>query len=318
MLKDSYVPLGGFLDCAESRATSEGVKCSVLESVCDALSVWKVAARQASALSVSFQGTTCEFVTRFRCVGAGGWYRSNPDHSKIEAFAGKSLLSIEKIVNFVETEFLSFLQNRKKLNNAYSPSTLSYLLLHSVLFPFQIYLLSQAVGDTSCQRTESLILEGYLMQLLSSSVRILSCVIATISESPEVQAIVMTSLNETVLGVLFMHLLSMLYLEEFCHHIASSLRSDLHEMTLLWCRLMSTIHVSKSLQQTKDDLLVKSVYQKEYTTVPASLAWHVTLFHLLISTDTKYHFSCYHFNYVEGRDDFCCLLESYLFSGGLM
>ena len=161
--------------------------------------------------------------------------------------------------------------NRKKLVNAYSPSALSYLLLHSVLFPFQIYLLSQAVGDTSCQRTESLILEGYLMQLLSSSVRILSCVIATISESPEVQAIVMTSLNETVLGVLFMHLLSMLYLEEFCHHIASSLRSDLHEMTLLWCRLMSTIHVSKSLQQTKDDLLVKSVYQKEYATTEPGL-----------------------------------------------
>ena len=162
----------------------------------------------------------------------------NPDHSLAEAFAGKALLSIEKIVNFVETEFLSFLQKRKKLVSAYSPSPLSHLLLHSVLFPFQVYLLSQAVGDTSCQRTESLILEGYLMQLLSSSVRILSCVIATISKTPEAQAILMTSLNETVLGVLFSHLLSMLYLEEFCHHIASILRSDLHEVTLLWCRLM--------------------------------------------------------------------------------
>ena len=218
----------------------------------------------------------------------------------------------------MENEFIEYLCNGKKISSAYIPSSLSYLLLHSVLFPFQIYLISQAVGDTSCQRTESLILEGYLMQVLSSSVRILGCVISTVSESPEIQAVIMTSLNETVMGVLFLHLLSMLYLEEFCHHIASSLRSDLHEVTVLWCRLMSLLHVSKSLQQTKDDLLVKSVYQSEYTTVPASLAWHVTLFHLLISTNTKYHFSCYHFNYVEGRDDFCCLLESYLFSGGLM
>ena len=78
MQKGSYVPLGGFLDCAESRARRKGVRRSVLESVCAALPDWEVAARQASALSVSFQGANYEPTARFRCVGACGWYFQTP------------------------------------------------------------------------------------------------------------------------------------------------------------------------------------------------------------------------------------------------
>ena len=226
------------------------------------------------------------------------------------------MLSIEKMISFVENEFIRYL-TKNHLVHAYVPSKLSQIILHEILFPFQIYLIAQAIGDISCQRTESLILEGYVMQLLSSTIRLISRVISLVSERPESQAIVITSLNETILGVLLSYLLSMLYLEEYCHHISSYLRSDLHEVTVLWCRLMSLCGVSQSLQKTKDDLLVQSVYSREYVTTPASLAWHSTLFHLLISTNTKYHFSCYHINYVESRDDCCCLLESYLFSGGL-
>ena len=82
------------------------------------------------------------------------------------------------------------------------PSKTYRFYLHEVLFPFQLYLLSQADGDASCQRTESVILEGYLMLLLSLCVRVVNNMIGWIQERPEEEPVLFTSLNESVLGVL--------------------------------------------------------------------------------------------------------------------
>lgn len=69
--------------------------------------------------------------------------------------------------------------------------------------------------------------------------------------------------------------------------------------------------------QNKEDLLTDSIYDKEYRTVPISAPWYLTLLYLLVSVTTKYHFSCVAVNVFESREDTRCLLESYLFSGGL-
>lgn len=41
------------------------------------------------------------------------------------------------------------------------------------------------------------------------------------------------------------------------------------------------------------------------------------LFYLIVSTSTRYHYTCRFNSVVEPREDVRCLLESYIFSGGL-
>ena len=49
---------------------------------------------------------------------------------------------------------------------SYSPSKFATRALMDVLFPFQVYLLSQSQEDIETKRTESLILKGYISALL--------------------------------------------------------------------------------------------------------------------------------------------------------
>ena len=106
------------------------------------------------------------------------------------------------------------------------------------MFPFQIYLLSQAEGDTAGVRTESEILEGYLMQLLPLCIRIVSSAQSAITTLPSAQPTVLTSLTATPLDVLLPYVLSILYMGHYSLHIAANLRTDLMELTQAWCSLM--------------------------------------------------------------------------------
>ena len=132
---------------------------------------------------------------------------------------------------------MSYLSGNK-YSMSYIPSQLCYRLLHEVLFPFQIYLLSQAEGDTGGVRTESEILEGYLMQLLPLCIRILSKAQSVITSTPSTQPTILTSLAATPLDVLLPYLLSLLYMGNYSLHIATNLRTDLIELTQGWCTLM--------------------------------------------------------------------------------
>lgn len=71
------------------------------------------------------------------------------------------------------------------------------------------------------------------------------------------------------------------------------------------------------LGQSKEDRLTDSVYCKDYRTVPVTAPWHLALLYLLVAATTKFRFSCVAVNVFESREDTRCLLESYLFSGGL-
>ena len=71
------------------------------------------------------------------------------------------------------------------------------------------------------------------------------------------------------------------------------------------------------LGQSKEDRLTDSVYCKDYRTVPVTAPWHLVLLYLLVAATTKFRFSCVAVNVFESREDTRCLLESYLFSGGL-
>ena len=225
-------------------------------------------------------------------------------------------MSIEQVLQFLEKEFMHFV-SKPTHSACFVPSKTYRFYLHEVLFPFQLYLLSQADGDASCQRTESVILEGYLMLLLSLCVRVVNNMIGWIQERPEEEPVLFTSLNESVLGVLLSYLLSFLYLGRFSHHVASTLRSDLNDLTCLWCRLLSLGHIQSSIQQNKEMILTHALYSPNYKTQASSPPWYLTLFYLMVTTNTRYHYSSLHFNYIETREDMRCLLESFVFSGGL-
>lgn len=51
--------------------------------------------------------------------------------------------------------------------------------------------------------------------------------------------------------------------------------------------------------------------------MPVTAPWHLALLYLLVAATTKFRFSCVAVNVFESREDTRCLLESYLFSGGL-
>ena len=116
------------------------------------------------------------------------------------------------------------------------------------MFPFQIYLLSQAEGDTAGVRTESEILEGYLMQLLPLCIRIVSSAQSAITTLPSAQPTVLTSLTATPLDVLLPYVLSILYMGHYSLHIAANLRTDLMELTQAWCSLMLLCRVDVGIE----------------------------------------------------------------------
>ena len=59
------------------------------------------------------------------------------------------------------------------------------------------------------------------------------------------------------------------------------------------------------------------LYSNTYTTSIQSIPWPFMLFNLIVSTSTRYHYTCRFNNVVEAREDVRCLLESFIFSGGL-
>ena len=107
-----------------------------------------------------------------------------------------------------------------------------------VLFPYQIYLLSQSEDDIRGIRTESVILEGYIIDLFASCVRIITTTLTRILESDAVPE-VMSSLKLTPIGVLLPYMMNVLYLGNFSCFITEYLHSGIDDLALLWCKLLS-------------------------------------------------------------------------------
>ena len=126
---------------------------------------------------------------------------------------------------------------------SYSPSKFATRALVDVLFPFQVYLLSQSQDDIETKRTESLILKGYISALFSSCVRIITKSLTRILEKDTVPE-VMTSLFETPLGQLLPYVLSCLYIHNYSTFIGEHLSSDVEDLALLWCKLLTLCHIN--------------------------------------------------------------------------
>ena len=109
-----------------------------------------------------------------------------------------------------------------------------------VLFPYQIYLLSQSEDDIRGIRTESVILEGYIIDLFASCVRIITTTLTRILESDAVPE-VMSSLKLTPIGVLLPYMMNVLYLGNFSCFITEYLHSGIDELALLWCKLLYVV-----------------------------------------------------------------------------
>ena len=138
-------------------------------------------------------------------------------------------------------------------SSPFDPSKHGYKALHEVLFPYQVFLLSQSEDDIRCQRTESVILEGYILELLGSSVRIITRVLTRILESDAVPE-VMGSLKKTQLGVLLPYLINTLYLGNFSCYITEHLHSGVDELALLWCKLLTICKLNVGMNGLVRDL----------------------------------------------------------------
>ena len=71
------------------------------------------------------------------------------------------------------------------------------------------------------------------------------------------------------------------------------------------------------MSSDNDYLTWRPLYASTYTTPIQSLPWPFVLFNLIVSTSTRYHYTCRFYSVIEVREDVRCLLESYVFSGGL-
>ena len=122
--------------------------------------------------------------------------------------------------------------------DTYSPSKSVRFVLESVLFPFQVYLFSQAEGDETGERTESLILEGYLGLLLPLSDHVLERVFQRVRSRPEEQSVLVTSLEASFLAALLPYALSLLAMGSFAPRVVAALQ-PLLALTTRWRALLS-------------------------------------------------------------------------------
>ena len=197
----------------------------------------------------------------------------------------------------------------------FTPSKESGRLLNEVLFPFQVYLLSQAEGDLTHSRTESIILEEYLKILFQAAVRFITSSITRVLESESVSDLMM-SLETTFLNHLLLYVLSRLYLGEFSYRISDLMNVAIDELALLWGKFLSLCRIEAS---SLDSVSIPwdPIYSASYGISIQPFPWYLSLFNLIVSVSTCYHYSFRLNNLVEPREDVRFLLESYLFSGGL-
>ena len=80
---------------------------------------------------------------------------------------------------------------------------------------------------------------------------------------------------------------------------------------------MLATNLQDSLTHDNDVLSWSPLYAAKHATPIQSIPWPCVLFNLIVSTSTRYHYTCRFNNVVEAREDVRCLLESFIFSGGL-
>lgn len=236
MFRDDFVPQGGFEEWSESIWWRRALQ----------LVSWEKYVRHYAHNGVyksrGFFGghITCEELTRMlptydRAVLYDGGARYALSLAEADAKAASQL--IVQLFGIVEKDFLDFL-SRDNVLETYTPSKPCAHVISRVLFPYQVYLFSQTEGDFSCLRTESIILEFYLLQLFPLCVRIITKSLTRILEKDVIPE-VMSSLFETPLGQLLPYALSCLYIHNYSTYIGEHLSSEVEDLALLWCKLLT-------------------------------------------------------------------------------
>lgn len=130
-----------------------------------------------------------------------------------------------------------YLSDPKLSTACFKPSSRARTAVNQVLFPYQIYLFSQAAGDVKGERCETAILQAYCSSLLSSVIRVLTKALPFLYETKRV-ADVISALRETAIGQLLPYAVNMLYLNDYAMEVVSYISGDLQEVLLMWCKMM--------------------------------------------------------------------------------
>ena len=213
------------------------------------------------------------------------------------------------------------------MDSCFKPSSRSQNAINNVLFPFQIYLFSQAEGDVTASRSETAIMQAYLSSLCSSCVRILTKALLFIKQTSRM-ADVISALRETALGHLLPYAVNVLYVGTFAMDVISYASGDLQELLTMWCQLMKLCRIDVSerkefycqsdLHQKNDSLMFLPMYDPNFTPTPQPISWYLTLFYLLTVVSSKIHYNTRYFQIADKTPELQYIAESYLFSGGLM
>lgn len=138
------------------------------------------------------------------------------------------------------------------MDSCFKPSSRSQNAINNILFPFQIYLFSQAEGDTTAARSETAIMQAYLSSLCSSCVRILTKSLLFIKQTSRV-ADVISALRETALGHLLPYAVNVLYVGTFAMDVISYASGDLLELLTMWCQLMKMCCIDVGIGRVLSD-----------------------------------------------------------------
>ena len=239
------------------------------------------------------------------------------DGHRDSAVEQEALKIINQVIEVAEKDILEYLSSDKTVSSCFRPSSRSCKAINDILFPFQIYLFSQAEGDRQGQRCETAILQAYLSSLCSSCVRILTKALHFVYESKRVVDVI-SALRETALGQLLGYAVNILYVNNYAMDVISYISGDLLEILNMWCKLMKLCNIENDLHQKKDNLMFLPIYDPSFTPTPQPVSWYLTLFYLLTSISSKIHYNTRYFFIDDKTTELQYLAESYLCSGGLM
>lgn len=130
------------------------------------------------------------------------------------------------------------------------PSSRTTTAISQILFPFQLYLFSQANGDRDGTRCESAILQGYLSSLFSACVRVLTLAKDVLQKPNSSVSDTLGALRESVAGQLICVCLSELYVGVWSREIISFVSSDLSELLTMWVKILQICNVDVGETET--------------------------------------------------------------------
>ena len=158
-----------------------------------------------------------------------------------------------------------------------------------VLFPFQIYLFSQAQGDLECKRTETLILKEYLDLIYEKVQWIIEKGMRCFIEKAQSLDSVLRCLYCSILQQLVPFIMTCLYCGSLNNETMIEADNHISEMVKVWTDFLNITGLSKYSVEDDGNASQVALFSKEYSSMPfTSTPWYLSLLYILVAADSRY------------------------------